>query len=88
LARLRAEQAQYPPGQNGANNDAQRPGLVFTVPPVDDMADFHGSLDDLALVLYCQAIISSPWRAWRARLVLGRSIHPLLSPGHSLYPQW
>ena len=34
------------------NNDAPRQGLVFTVPPVDDMADFHGSLDDPALVLY------------------------------------
>jgi hypothetical protein len=51
-ARLAAAEAQYPPWQNGENDDATRRGLVFTVPPVDDMADFHGSLDDPALVLY------------------------------------
>jgi molybdate transport system substrate-binding protein len=51
-ARLEAAEAQYPPWQNGQNNDAIQKGLVFTVPPVDDMADFHGSLDDPALVLY------------------------------------
>ena len=51
-ARLAAAEAQYPPWQNGENDDATRQGLVFTVPPVDDMADFHGSLDDPALVLY------------------------------------
>lgn len=51
-ARLAASEAQYPPWQNGENDDATRRGLVFTVPPVDDMADFHGSLDDPALVLY------------------------------------
>jgi hypothetical protein len=51
-ARLEATEAQFPPWQNGENDGALRPGLVFTVPPVDDMADFHGSLDDPALVLY------------------------------------
>ena len=51
-ARLAAAEAQYPPWQNGENDDAINRGLVFTVPPVDDMADFHGSLDDPALVLY------------------------------------
>jgi molybdate transport system substrate-binding protein len=51
-ARLEATEAQYPPWQNGENDDAIYQGLVFTVPPVDDMADFHGSLDDPALVLY------------------------------------
>jgi molybdate transport system substrate-binding protein len=51
-ARLEAAEAQYPPWQNGENDDADRQGLVFTVPPADDMADFHGSLDDPALVLY------------------------------------
>ena len=51
-ARLEATEAQYPPWQNGENDDATQRGLVFTVPPVDDMADFHGSLDDPALILY------------------------------------
>jgi molybdate transport system substrate-binding protein len=51
-ARLEATEAQYPPWQNGENDDAIDQGLVFTVPPVDDMADFHGNLDDPALVLY------------------------------------
>ena len=51
-ARLEAAEAQFPPWQNGTNNDAARQGLVFTVPPADVMADFHGSLDDPLLVLY------------------------------------
>ena len=51
-ARLEATEAQYPPWQGGSNNDAPKRGLVFTVPPADVMADFHGSLDDPALVLY------------------------------------
>ncbi len=42
----------FPPWQHGANNDAEKRGLEFTVPDVDDMADFHGSLDDPKLVLY------------------------------------
>lgn len=51
-ARLEAAEAQYPPWQAGRNNDAPKQGLVFTVPPADVMADFHGSLDDPQLVLY------------------------------------
>lgn len=51
-AKLEATEAQYPPWQEGQNNDASRKGLVFTVPPADAMADFHGSLDDPALILY------------------------------------
>ncbi len=50
--RLEAAEAQYPPWQGGRNNDAAKQGLVFTVPPADIMADFHGSLDDPQLVLY------------------------------------
>ena len=42
----------FPPWQHGANNDALDRGLAFTVPEVDVMADFHGSLDDPKLVLY------------------------------------
>lgn len=51
-ARLEAAETQYPPWQGGSNNDAPKRGLVFTVPPADVMADFHGSLDDPLLVLY------------------------------------
>ncbi len=42
----------YPPWSRGANDPALRQGLRFTVPGVDDMADFHGSLDHPALVIY------------------------------------
>ncbi len=51
-ARLEAAEAQYPPWQNGKNNDAAKQGLVFTVPLADVMSDFHGSLDNPLLVLY------------------------------------
>lgn len=51
-ARLAAMEALYPPWQRGENNDAPNRGLEFTVPPVDVLADFHGSLNDPALVLY------------------------------------
>jgi len=42
----------FPPWQNGQNNDATNRGLEFTVPQVDDLADFHGDLTDPKLVLY------------------------------------
>lgn len=42
----------FPPWQHGANNDALHKGFEFTVPEVDDMADFHGDLTDPKLVLY------------------------------------
>lgn len=42
----------FPPWQHGANNDAQKHGLEFTVPQVDVLADFHGDLTDPKLVLY------------------------------------
>jgi molybdate transport system substrate-binding protein len=48
-AKLEAAEAQFPPWQK---NDTPGQGLVFTVPPADNMADFHGSLDNPALVLY------------------------------------
>ena len=46
------DESVFPPWQHGANNDAETRGLDFTVPEVDVMADFHGSLDDPKLVLY------------------------------------
>jgi len=42
----------FPPWQDGQNNDATGKGFVFTVPEVDSMADFHGDVNDPALVLY------------------------------------
>jgi ABC-type molybdate transport system substrate-binding protein len=50
--RLKANEATYPPWQQGRNNGALNRGLEFTVPPVDVLADFHGSLDGPQLVLY------------------------------------
>ena len=53
--RLKAIEGIYPPWQRGGRsdgNDALGRGLDFTVPPVDVLADFHGSLDHPELVLY------------------------------------
>jgi len=50
--RFKANEAIYPPWQQGENNDAADRGFEFTVPPVDVLVDFHGSLDDPQLVLY------------------------------------
>jgi ABC-type molybdate transport system substrate-binding protein len=51
--RLNALEAIQPPWQHGDDGGgvAER-GLVFTVPPVDVLADFHGSLDNPQLVLF------------------------------------
>jgi ABC-type molybdate transport system substrate-binding protein len=48
----KAREALYPPWQGGDNDDATDKGLNFSVPPVDVMVDFHGSVDQPALVLY------------------------------------
>jgi len=50
--RLEKMEALYPPWQSGEDDSTPAQGLVFTVPPVDVMVDFHGSLDQPALVLY------------------------------------
>jgi molybdate transport system substrate-binding protein len=42
----------YPPWQHGLNNDALERGLNFTVPEVDNLADFHGDISNPKLVLY------------------------------------
>ncbi len=47
-----AEATLYPPWQNGANNDVTQRGFEFTVPEVDDLADFHGDPMTAKLVLY------------------------------------
>jgi molybdate transport system substrate-binding protein len=47
-----AGDAPYPPWQNGANNDVRARGFEFTVPEVDNLADFHGDPFGAKLVLY------------------------------------
>jgi molybdate transport system substrate-binding protein len=42
----------FPPWQHGENNDATKRGLSFSVPQVDDLADFHGDVSNPRLVLY------------------------------------
>jgi ABC-type molybdate transport system substrate-binding protein len=42
----------FPPWQNGANNPAPEKGLDFTVPEVDDLPDFHGSIDNPQLTIF------------------------------------
>lgn len=47
-----ADDAIFPPWQQGRNNDAVTRGLEFTVPQVDVLADFHGDLSAPKLVLF------------------------------------
>lgn len=42
----------FPPWSHGENDPATATGLEFTIPQVDVMSDFHGSLNDPKLVLY------------------------------------
>ncbi len=42
----------FPPWQHGDNSDVPDRGVGFTVPQIDDLADFHGDLSDPKLVLY------------------------------------
>ena len=42
----------YPPWSHGRNNPASDQGLNFTVPEVDDLPDFHGSIDHPRLVIF------------------------------------
>ncbi|MCE5360870.1 MAG: substrate-binding domain-containing protein [Acidithiobacillus sp.] len=42
----------FPPWQHGKNNPAVKKGLDFTVPEVDDLADFHGNIDNPQLTIF------------------------------------
>ncbi len=42
----------FPPWQHGENSDVKSRGLEFTVPEVDNLADFHGDPMNAKLVLY------------------------------------
>ena len=46
------EEQVFPPWQHGVNNPTVKKGLNFTVPEVDDLADFHGSIDHPQLVIF------------------------------------
>ena len=48
----RFEENTLPPWQGGTNNDATDRGLLFTIPEIDVLADFHGDLTDPKLVLF------------------------------------
>lgn len=48
----RYQEQVFPPWSHGRNNPAIDKGLVFTVPEVDDLPDFHGSLDNPRLVIF------------------------------------
>ncbi|MDA8382399.1 MAG: substrate-binding domain-containing protein [Betaproteobacteria bacterium] len=48
----RYQERVFPPWSHGRNNPAIDKGLVFTVPEVDDLPDFHGSLDHPRLVIF------------------------------------
>jgi ABC-type molybdate transport system substrate-binding protein len=51
--RLKTTEATYPPWEHGdGGGGVVERGLLFTVPPVDVLADFHGSLDNPQLVLF------------------------------------
>ncbi|MGC8591506.1 substrate-binding domain-containing protein [Acidithiobacillus sp.] len=42
----------FPPWQHGANNPAVAKGLEFTVPEVNNLPDFHGSIDNPQLTIF------------------------------------
>ena len=42
----------FPPWSHGHNDPAVAKGLEFTVPEVDDLPDFHGSIDHPRLVIF------------------------------------
>lgn len=48
----RFDESLYPPWSQGENNPALHKGLEFTVPQVDNLPDFHGSLNDPGLVIF------------------------------------
>ena len=77
----------YPPWQHGANNPAIDKGVEFTVPEVDSLADFHGSLNDPKLVIYLGGnsffTMAPLVRAFEARhpQYRGRIYYETLPPG-------
>jgi ABC-type molybdate transport system substrate-binding protein len=52
LAAAPGQNVVFPPWQHGENSDVSNPGLNFSVPQIDDLADFHGDVSNPKLVLY------------------------------------
>jgi ABC-type molybdate transport system substrate-binding protein len=85
--RLKADEANDPPWQQGRNNDTLNRGFEFTVPPVDVLSDFHGSLDNPELVLYASGnyffamapLVQAFWDAYPQ--YRGRVYYETLPPG-------
>ncbi len=48
----RYREQMFPPWSHERNNPAIDKGLIFTVPEVDDLPDFHGSIDNPKLVIF------------------------------------
>lgn len=48
----RFDEHTLPPWQGGSNNDATDRGLLFTIPEIDVLADFHGDASNPKLVLF------------------------------------
>ena len=77
----------YPPWSKGENNPALHKGLEFTIPEVDSMPDFHGSVNDPKLVIYvggnyyfAMAPLVQAFSAQHPRL-RGRIFYVTLPPG-------
>jgi hypothetical protein len=68
----------FPPWQYGTNNDAINLGFEFTVPEVDDLADFHGDITDPKLVLYVRRSLDHARHAQTpARMMSSLGFDPL-----------
>jgi ABC-type molybdate transport system substrate-binding protein len=77
----------FPPWQHGANDPAVQRGFTFTVPEVDDLADFHGNPENARLVIYvggnyyfAMAPLVRAFEAMHPRL-RGRIYYETLPPG-------
>jgi hypothetical protein len=83
----------FPPWQHGENNDATQRGFEFTVPEVDDLADFHGDITDPKLVLYVGGnyffamapILHLPFTPRSDQLDIGRLTDPAFAGSVSPY---
>ena len=73
--RMISEESILPPWLGGANNDATKKGLEFTVAPVDTLVDFHGDVTDPELVIYASG---NNFFAYKA----------LIEHFGALYPRW
>lgn len=70
-----AQHVFYPPWSHGENNPAPFKGMEITVPEVDNLPDFHGSLDHPQLVLY---VAGNYYFAMAPLVAAFEKIHPAL----------